>query len=147
MELIGRGNRRNVAVVRFPTADMALTHILVVTDVARSRAWYTDVLGAALFREYGGDSAVLSFNGAWLLLVTGGGPTPDKPGISLATPSDPSTLDHLFTIRVRDCRATYETLRERGAAFLTEPFERGSETRCFFRDPDGHLFEISEYRG
>lgn len=131
----------------FPTADMALTHILVVADVNRSRAWYTDVLGATLYREYGGDSAVLSFNGSWLLLVTGGPPTDDKPGVTLAPPSDRSTTDHLFTIRVRDCRSAYETLRERGAGFLTEPVEHGSETRCFFRDPDGHLFEISEYRG
>jgi catechol 2,3-dioxygenase-like lactoylglutathione lyase family enzyme len=131
----------------FPTGDMALTHILVVSDVPRSRGWYTDVLGAELFREYGGDSAVLSFNGAWLLLVNGGEPTEDKPGVTLAPPTDPATLDHLFTIRVRDCRSTYETLRDRGALFLSEPIDHGSETRCFFRDPDGHLFEISEYRG
>jgi catechol 2,3-dioxygenase-like lactoylglutathione lyase family enzyme len=131
----------------FPTGDMALTHILVVSDVPRSRGWYTDVLGAELFREYGGDSAVLSFNGAWLLLVNGGEPTEDKPGVTLAPPADPATLDHLFTIRVRDCRSAYETLRDRGALFLSEPIDHGSETRCFFRDPDGHLFEISEYRG
>jgi catechol 2,3-dioxygenase-like lactoylglutathione lyase family enzyme len=131
----------------FPTGDMALTHILVVSDVPRSRGWYTDVLGAELFREYGGDSAVLSFNGAWLLLVNGGGPTEDKPGVTLAPPTDPATLDHLFTIRVRDCRSAYETLRDRGALFLSEPIDHRSETRCFFRDPDGHLFEISEYRG
>jgi catechol 2,3-dioxygenase-like lactoylglutathione lyase family enzyme len=132
----------------FPTPDMALTHILVVSDVPRSRAWYTGVLGAELYREYGGGtSAVLSFNGAWLLLVTGGGPTPDKPSVSLAPPADPDRLDHLFTIRVPDCQAAYDRLRQRGAAFLTRPVTAGSETRAFLRDPDGHLFEISEYRG
>ena len=94
----------------FPTPDMALTHILVVNDVAVSRRWYTDVLGAELYREYGGDSAVLSFNGAWLLLVTGGGPTNDKPTVTLSAPQDPDHLDHLFTIRVPDCVAAYETL-------------------------------------
>lgn len=131
----------------FPTPDMALTHILVVSDVDRSRHWYTEVLGAELYRDYGGDSAVLSFNGAWLLLVTGGPPTDDKPTIALAPPADPDRVDHLFTIRVPDCRAAYETLLARGATFLTAPFDHGAETRCFFRDPDGHLFEISEYRG
>lgn len=130
----------------FPTPEMALTHILVVADVERSRDWYTDVLGAELYREYGGTSAVLSFNGAWLLLVTGGGPTPDKPTVSLAAPGDPDRLDHLFTIRVPDCAAAYEELRGRGAAFLAPPVSSGAETRAFFRDPDGHLFEISEYR-
>lgn len=131
----------------FPTDSMPLTHILVVSDLDRSRAWYTDVLGAHLHREYGGDSSVLSFNGTWLLLVTGGGPTDDKPTVTLAPPDDPARLDHLFTIRVPDCRATYETLQARGAEFLTPPMDHGAETRCFFRDPDGRLFEISEYRG
>lgn len=133
--------------MKFPTTDMPLTHILVVSDVGQSRRWYTEVLGAELDREYGGDSAVLSFNGSWLLLVTGGEPTDDKPGVKLAPPRDTYRLDHLFTIRVPDCRAAHETLSRRGAKFLTPPVDHGSETRCFFRDPDGHLFEISEYRG
>ena len=68
---------------RFPTRDIALTHILVVSDVPTSNRWYRDVLGAEPYREYG-TSAVLSFNGAWLLLVEGGGPTPDKPEVVFA---------------------------------------------------------------
>jgi catechol 2,3-dioxygenase-like lactoylglutathione lyase family enzyme len=58
----------------FPEAETALTHILVVADPERSKRWYLDVLGATLYREYG-SSVVLSFAGAWLLLVVGGGPT------------------------------------------------------------------------
>jgi len=54
--------------------------------------------------------------------------------------------DNLFTIRVDDCQATYELLRARRGEFLTPPVTNGSETRCFLRDPDGHLFELSEYR-
>lgn len=130
----------------FPTPEMALTHILVVADVEQSRRWYTDVLGAELYREYGGTSAVLSFNGVWLLLVTGGEPTADKPTVTLAPPADLDRIDHLFTIRVPSCQDAYDLLRERGASFLTPPVTTGSETRAFFRDPDGHLFEISEYR-
>jgi lactoylglutathione lyase len=130
----------------FPAPDTEITHILIVDDVGRSRAWYLDVLGASLYREYGGTSVVLRFAGAWLLLTTGGPPTDDKPGVTLAAPRDPATVDHLFTIRVDDCRAVYETLRARGATFLTPPVTSGAETRAFFRDPDGHLFEISEYR-
>jgi len=130
----------------FPTDEMPLTHILVVSDIDRSRSWYVDVLGATLHREYGDDSSVLSFNGAWLLLVTGGEPTADKPTVTLAPPDDPNRTNHLFTIRVPDCRAAHATLSQRGAEFLTDPVDHGAETRCFFRDPDGHLFEISEYR-
>jgi catechol 2,3-dioxygenase-like lactoylglutathione lyase family enzyme len=131
----------------FPTPDTAITHILIASDVARSKAWYLDVLGATLYREYGGTSVVLQFAGAWLLLTTAGPPTDDKPGVTLAPPADPDRRDNLFTIRVDDCGAVYEALRRRGARFLTPPVTSGAETRAFFRDPDGHLFEISEYRG
>lgn len=128
----------------FPTEDMELTHLLVVSDIERSRDWYRDVLGAEIYREYSGTSVVLSFQGAWLLLVTAGTPTADKPGVSMEAPNDPSTVHHSFTIRVPDCRAAYATLVGRGATFLTPPYDWGAEVRCFFRDPDGHLFEISE---
>lgn len=129
----------------FPAPDTALTHILVVADPAKSRTWYTGVLGATVHRAYG-SSVVLAFAGTWLLLVEGGGPTDDKPGVVLAPPADPSRRDNLFTIRVDDCQATYELLRSRGGTFLTPPVVHGAETRCFLRDPDGHLFELSEYR-
>jgi catechol 2,3-dioxygenase-like lactoylglutathione lyase family enzyme len=128
----------------FPSAGVELTLLLVVADVDRSRAFYTDVLGASLHREYGGTSAVLRFQGAWILLVTGGGPTPGKPTVTFGPPDDPDRVSHQLTMRVPDCRAAYETLRSRGAEFLTPPVDRGGEIRCFFRDPDGHLLEISE---
>ncbi len=130
----------------FPTTDVELTHILVVSDIATSRAWYTDVLGAELYREYGGTSVVLRFAAAWLLLVTGGGPTRDKPDVTFAPPRDPTTVDHAFTIRVGDCQAVYERLRTCGATFLTPPVSSDWEVRAFFRDPDGHLYEISQAR-
>lgn len=128
----------------FPTEGVVLTHLLVVSELGRSRQFYEDVLGASVYREYGGTSCVLSFQGSWLLLVTGGGPTPDKPTVTYAPPTDPDTVSHELVIRVPDCRAAYETLRARGAVFLTPPFDRGGEIRCFFRDPDGHLLEISQ---
>jgi catechol 2,3-dioxygenase-like lactoylglutathione lyase family enzyme len=129
----------------FPTEDMELTHILVTGDLERSRRFYTDVLGADLYREYGGSSLVLRFLGDWLLVVTGGGPTEDKPTVTFAPPADPDAVSASFTIRVADCAAAYETLTARGAEFLTPPVRHGGETRAFFRDPDGHLFEISQY--
>ena len=130
----------------FPVEGVELTFLLVVEDIERSRSFYTDVLGAELFREYGGTSAVLDFQGSWLLLVAGGGPTEDKPGVTFAPPSDLSRVSHQLTMRVPDCQAAYEVLQSRGARFLTPPVNRGGEVRCFFRDPDGHLLEISEVR-
>ena len=130
----------------FPGDGMELTHILVVADVDRSRTFYRDVLGAEVYREYGGTSCVLRAFGTWLLLVTGGGPTEDKPTVTFAPPPDPDLVSHSMTIRVADCRAAYATLVARGAAFLTPPVQSDWEIRAFFRDPDGHLLEISEAR-
>jgi catechol 2,3-dioxygenase-like lactoylglutathione lyase family enzyme len=129
-----------------PFEGSALTTILVVSDLSKSKSFYVDVLGAELFREYGGDSLVLSFLENWILLVTAGGPTEDKPGTHFMPPADKNQISHSFAIRVKDCQKSYELLEDRGAEFLSPPYTRGAETRCFFRDPDGHLFEISEYR-
>ena len=127
----------------FPTDDMALTHILVVSNMEKSKHFYVDILGAELFREYGGTSTVLSILGNWFLLVTEGGPTDDKPDISFRSSPDKKNVDHAFTIRVKNCKESYETLKERGAKFLTPPYDWGAEIRCFFQDPDGNLIEIA----
>ena len=128
----------------FPTDGMELTHILVVSNLERARTFYADVLGAAVYREYGGTSCVLSFQGSWLLLVTGGEPTKDKPGVTFSPPEYLGSVSHAMTIRVPNCQKAYETLKSRGAEFLTPPVDWGPEIRCFFRDPDGHLLEISQ---
>jgi catechol 2,3-dioxygenase-like lactoylglutathione lyase family enzyme len=130
----------------FPGPDVELTTILVVSDVDGARDFWRDVVGAEVYREYGGTSCVLRLAGAWLLLVTGGGPTEDKPGVTFAAPTDRSRVDHSFTMRVADCHAAYDELRARGATFLAPPSESPWEVRAFFRDPDGHLLEISEAR-
>ena len=128
----------------FPADGVELTVLRVVSDLEQARHFYRDVLGALEIREYSGTSAVMKFAGTWLLLVTGGGPTPDKPTVTFAPPVSADVVSHELTIRVPDCRAAYETLKARGATFLTPPVEYGWEIRCFFRDPDGHLLEISE---
>lgn len=124
-------------------AASALTHLLVVADTGRSRDWYVEVLDASIYGEYD-TSVVLELLGNWLLLVQGGDPTPDKPTVTFAAPTDPDRVSTQLIFRVEDCRQTYELLNARGANFLTEPVDRGGEIRAFFRDLDGHLFEISE---
>jgi catechol 2,3-dioxygenase-like lactoylglutathione lyase family enzyme len=128
----------------FPTKGMEVTRLLVVSDVDRSRDWYTKVLGATVHREYGETSCVLQLLGDWMLLVTGGGPTDDKPTVTFAPPDDPDRVSAEIIFRVPDCASAYEILRRRGADFLTPPVNSGYEVRAFFRDPDGHLFEISQ---
>ncbi|HUY80049.1 MAG TPA: VOC family protein [Ktedonobacterales bacterium] len=115
----------------FPTEGMALTLLLVISDMARARQFYVDVL---------------SFLGGWLLLVTGGKPTRDKPDVTFAPPADPQVARHEMTIRVPDCQAAYGRLRARGGVRKTAPVDWGAEIRAFLHDPDGHLIEISQTR-
>jgi catechol 2,3-dioxygenase-like lactoylglutathione lyase family enzyme len=128
----------------FPVEGVEVTHLFVVRDLEKATRFYRDVLGASLHGEYGGTSCVLRFQGSWLLLVTGGPPTKDKPTVTFAPPEDPDRVSHELTLKVPDCRSAYEVLKERGAEFLTPPVEYDWEIRGFFRDPDGNLLEISE---
>ena len=120
-----------------------MTHILVVSEPKESLKWYKKVLGASVHSEFD-TGAVIKVMGNWFLITKGGNPTKDKPETRLAPPTDYNTVNSLFTIRVQDCAGTYEQLTNLGAIFLTPPITNGREIRCFFSDPDNHLFEISE---
>ena len=128
----------------FPTAGVELKYLLVVSDYVRSVAFYRDVLGATIVREISDVLCLLSFGGAEIMLTIGGGPTKDKPTVTFASPTDADRVISELVIRVPDCLAAYEALRSRGAEFLTPPVDWGYEVRAFFRDPDGHLLEISQ---
>ena len=132
--------------MEFPADGMTVTRLLVVADLERAKRWYRDVLGAEIQGEYGGSSCVLRFLDAWLLLVTGGPPTTDKPTVTFAAPDDSDRVAAELIIGVPDCRHAHAVLEGRGARFLAPPVEYPWEVRAFFRDPDGHLFEISERR-
>ncbi|HEV8490071.1 MAG TPA: VOC family protein [Candidatus Limnocylindrales bacterium] len=127
----------------FPQAETSVTTLLVVSDLERSTTWYRDVLGATVVGGYEG-SAVLRLLDTWLLLVVGGGPTADKPTVTFAPPADPARVATEVIFGVADCRSAYAALEKRGVAFLTPPVEYDWVIRAFFRDPDGHLFEISQ---
>ena len=64
--------------------------------------------------------------------------------MTFAPPADVGGISSELAIRVPDCSAAFEVLRSRGAEFLTEPVDWGYEVRAFFRDPDGHLLELSQ---
>jgi catechol 2,3-dioxygenase-like lactoylglutathione lyase family enzyme len=129
----------------FPEAITSVTHLLVAADLERSIRWYHDVLRAEPTGTYPG-SAVFRIAGTWLLVVEGGPPTADKPTVTFAPPADPDRVTTELILAVPDCHAAYEELRARGADFLTPPVTYPWEVRAFFRDPDGHLFEITERR-
>jgi catechol 2,3-dioxygenase-like lactoylglutathione lyase family enzyme len=121
---------------------MVMTYLLIVEDVDRSVRFYRDVLGGEVLRER--QPAMLRLHGGWLLLNVGGGPTDDKPDVTVTPPLNADTVSSFLNIRVADLQSTYELWSKRGASFLTPPTGRGAELRCFLRDPDGHLIEVGQ---
>ena len=128
-----------------PRRGVIITHFLVVRDQDASRDWYRDVFGAKIVREL--DPVILRFENSWLILNVGGGPTDDKPNVTLEPPSDPSRTSAFLNLRVADIQQVYEEWSARGAQFLTPPIDRGAEIRCYIRDPDGHLIEVGQSTG
>jgi lactoylglutathione lyase len=128
-----------------PQAGFVLTHFLVVSDQDRSREFYHSVFGAKVVLER--DPVVMRLANSWLILNVGGGPTDDKPTVTLTTPGDPDRARAFLNIRVADIGAVYAEWSARGAEFLTAPKDHGSEIRAYIRDPDGHLIEVGQTTG
>jgi len=125
-----------------PTKGIALTHFIVSNNVERSRRFYTEVLGGEAILE--GELSIVALANGWITIGLGGGPTDDKPSVTLVPPADQSRVSSFLNIRVADIGAVYAQWRARGAEFLTPPIDRGGEIRCYMRDPDGHLIEVGQ---
>jgi catechol 2,3-dioxygenase-like lactoylglutathione lyase family enzyme/uncharacterized membrane protein len=128
-----------------PREGFVLTHFITSRDVARSAAFYRDVLGGQVVLE-GEPTAVKLANG-WIIVNVGGGPTDDKPDVVLETPRDPHRTSSFLNLRVADIQAVYEEWRRKGAEFLTPPKQHADEIRCYMRDPDGYLIEVGQSTG
>ncbi len=121
-----------------------VTHFLTVADQAKSRDFYVRILGGKVIREK--DPCYIKLANSWIILNSGGGPTPDKPDVLLETPRNLKKVSSFLNLRVADIRACYSQWKAKGAEFLTEPLDNhGHEFRCYMRDPDSYLIEVGEY--
>ena len=125
-----------------PRSGFVVTHFLVVSDQERSRDFYQSVFGATVLIER--DPVIMKLANSWLILNAGGGPTDDKPTVTLETPTDANRTSAFLNLRVADIAAVYEEWSAKGAEFLTEPKVHASEIRAYIRDPDGHLIEVGQ---
>ncbi|HKA90454.1 MAG TPA: VOC family protein [Haliangiales bacterium] len=128
-----------------PKEGFVITHFLVVSDQDRSREFYRSLLDGKVLVER--DPVIMKVANTWLILNVGGGPTDDKPGVTLTTPPDPNRTSAFLNIRVADIAKFYEESQKKGAQFLTGPKDHGSEIRAYVRDPDGHLIEVGQATG
>ncbi len=125
-----------------PDHELVVTHFIVSDDVERSRRFYTDVLGGTVARS--GEPTNVALANSWIVINRGGGPTDDKPAVTLETPRDLDRVSSFLNIRVKDIEAVYAEWSARGAQFLTPPKQHAYEIRCYIRDPDGHLIEVGQ---
>jgi catechol 2,3-dioxygenase-like lactoylglutathione lyase family enzyme len=135
---------RRCQMAEFPAPEkgITLTHFIVSDDVERSRRFYTEVLGGETVAA--GEPSFVALANSWIIINVGGGPTDDKPTVTLGTPPDPDRVSSFLNIRVADIQAVYAEWSARGAEFLTPPKQHESEIRCYIRDPDGHLIEVGQ---
>jgi catechol 2,3-dioxygenase-like lactoylglutathione lyase family enzyme len=132
-----------MAVMPAPSEGFVITHFITSADVARSRDFYADVLGGEILRD--GVPSILALANGWVIINVGGGPTDDKPTVTLEPPTDLNRASSFLNIRVANCQAIYDEWSARGAEFLTPPTDHGTEIRCFLRDPDGYLIEVGQH--
>ena len=128
-----------------PTEGFAITYFLVVSDQDRSREYYRDLFDGQVLIER--DPVIMKVANTWLIMNVGGGPTDDKPTVTLTTPPDPNHTSAFLNLRVADIAQAYKEWTAKGAEFLTEPKDHGREIRAYIRDPDGHLIEVGQSTG
>ena len=127
-----------------PREGISIAHFLTVADVDRSAHYYEKVFGARILTMGDGNAPpYLQLANIWMILNVGGGPTPDKPSVTLSVP-DPNHINSFMNIRVADIQACYKLWKSRGAEFITEPIPKYGETRCYIRDPDGYIIEVGQ---
>jgi catechol 2,3-dioxygenase-like lactoylglutathione lyase family enzyme len=125
-----------------PPEGIVLTQFIVSQDVERSRRFYTEVLGGRVV--FSGEPTNVALSNGFIIINKGGGPTDDKPDVTLETPRDPDRVSSFLNIRVKDIGTVYAEWSARGANFLTPPKQHQYEIRCYIRDPDGHLIEVGK---
>ncbi len=134
-------------IYRMPPDDgITIANFIVVADIERSLQFYEKVFGGRILSrgDKSGAPGYLQIANTWLIVNVGGGPTPDKPTVTLSVPPDPDAVSSFMNIRVANIQACYEQWRSRGATFITPPKEKYGETRCYIRDPDGYIIEIGQ---
>jgi len=127
-----------------PREGISIAHFLTVADIGRSAHYYEKVFDARILSLGDGNApAYLQLANIWVILNVGGGPTPDKPTVTLSIP-DPNHINSFMNFRVADIQACYELWKSRGAEFITPPIPKYGEIRCYIRDPDGYIIEVGQ---
>jgi len=129
-----------------PLDGFTVAYFLTVADIERSVRFYGTVFGGRILSrgDRSGAPGYIQIANTWLIVNVGGGPTPDKPTVTLSVPADPNSVSCFMNIRVADIQACYQLWRSRGAEFITEPKDKYGDICCYIRDPDGYIIEVGQ---
>jgi catechol 2,3-dioxygenase-like lactoylglutathione lyase family enzyme len=129
-----------------PRDGFTIAQFLTVADIDRSVDYYATVFGGRILSRGDRDGApgYVQIANTWLIVNIGGGPTPDKPSVTLSVLADRDSISSFMNIRVADIHACYNLWKSRGAEFITPPMDKYGETRCYIRDPDGYVIEVGQ---
>jgi predicted enzyme related to lactoylglutathione lyase len=100
-----------------PAEGLLVTLFITVRKVARSRDFYSRVLGGTVVLDE--NPCIVRLSNSWIFM----------------------------NLRVADIQACYEEWKAKGAEFVTPPIDREAEIRCYIRDPDGYLIEVGQSTG
>src|SRR5476649_1682199 len=88
-----------------PREGISITYFLTVADIERSARYYEKVFDARILSLGDGNApGYVQIANTWLILNVGGGPTPDKPTVTLSTP-DPDHINSFINMRVAEIQA------------------------------------------
>jgi catechol 2,3-dioxygenase-like lactoylglutathione lyase family enzyme len=94
-----------------------------VSDFGASLRFYRDHLGLTEVALYDDPPyATLSVAGARISLAEQGHPAPDRPGVTMAAPADPSRANVVLVLEVPDADLARKVLESRGVSFLAETY-------------------------
>jgi len=129
-----------------PVEGITVAQFITVVDINRSLDFYERVFGGRVLSRGDSEGApgYIQIANTWLIVNVGGGPTPDKPTVTLGVLPDRDKINSFMNIRVADIQACYKLWKSRGAEFITEPKDKYGETRCYIRDPDGYIIEVGQ---
>src|SRR5215472_11435498 len=92
-----------------PVEGFTVSHFLTVADLKRSAEFYKTVFDGEIVSMGDGNAPpYIKIANTWLILNVGGGPTPDKPTVTLSPPPDPNHISSFMNIRVADIQACYK---------------------------------------
>ena len=129
-----------------PSEGIIATLFITVRKVAQSRDFYSRVLGGKVVIEE--NPCMVKLANTWIIMNPGGGPTPDKPGISVVNYEPDDTTSIFLNLRVADIAACYREWSERGGRDLSRLRSiEVPEIRCYMRDPDGYMIEVGQSTG